>query len=73
MRSFSDSYIDPNGLRNHWLEICSRSLIVRLWMVLERTPVSSIVVDKYVSQILSAMAFNNTIEGKRRGKKCASG
>ena len=42
-------------------------------MVLERTPVSSIVVDKYVSQILSVMAFNNTIEGKRRGKKCASG
>ena len=44
-----------------------------MWMVLERTPVSSIVVDKYVSQILSAMAFNNTIEGKRQGKKCASG
>ena len=70
MCSFSDSYIDPNGLRNHWLEICSRSLIVRLWMVLERTPVSSIVVDKYVSQILSAMAFNHYRGEKARKEMC---
>ena len=27
----------------------------------------------YVSQILSAMALNNIIEGKRLGRKCASG
>ena len=73
MCSFSDTNIDPNGLRNRWFEICSRSLIVRLWIVLERTPVSSIVIYKYVSQILSAMALNNIIEGKRLGRKCASG
>ena len=28
MCSFSDSYIDPNGLRNHWFEICSGSAVV---------------------------------------------
>ena len=44
MCGFSDTNIDPNGLRNRWFEICSRSLIVRLWIVLKRTPVSSIVV-----------------------------
>ena len=69
MCSFSDTNIDPNGLRNRWFEICSRSLIVRLWIVLERTPVSSIVVYKYVSHILSAMTLNNIIEGKRLGRK----
>ena len=69
MCSFSDTNIDPNGLRNRWFEICSRSLIVRLWIVLERTPVSSIVVYKYVSHVLSAMTLNNIIEGKRLGRK----
>ena len=40
MCSFSDTNIDPNGLRNRWFQIRSRSLIVRLWIVLERTPLS---------------------------------